>query len=380
MSEHYANEPERNTLGDNPVVSIYRSLVILTIVVAAISFGQDIIVPLALAFLLAVLLRPIEAFFIRLGLPKALAISLTVLLAVLLLAGVILLLSIQISEFSEQWPKLKRNINDAYRQVRRWVRREYSVSFWEQDQYIKKAQTRTIENLQNSEAIGNITGSLGTLVLLPIYVFLLLYYRTMFIHFSVVLFADKHKAKVLEIMGQIKTIIQSYMLGLLLETAAVATMNAIGLLILNVQYAILLAAMAAILNLVPYIGGLVATALAVAVTFMNHPEGYTVLGVVLVFIVVQLIDNNLLVPLIVGSKVRINALVSILGVLVGGAIAGLSGMFLSIPTIAIMKAIFDRVDHLKAWGILLGDETPEEASTQFEKSMKESSAPLKNKT
>jgi predicted PurR-regulated permease PerM len=61
-------------------------------------------------------------------------------------------------------------------------------------------------------------------------------------------------------------------------------------------------------------------------------------------------------PYVVSSKVKINALVSIIGVLVGGALAGVSGMFLSIPGIAILKAIFDRVDGLQPWGMMLGDD------------------------
>ncbi len=222
-----------------------------------------------------------------------------------------------------------------------------------------------MENFQSAETLGIVTGPLGSLVLIPIYAFLLLYYRAMLLHFMVVLFAEKYKTSVMEILGEIKSIIQSYMVGLLLETAAVATLNSVGLLILNVQYAVLLGIMAAILNLVPYIGGLVATALAVMVTFINHPDSYTLLGVVGVFLTVQFIDNNFLVPLVIGSKVRINALVSIVGVFVGGALAGISGMFLSIPAIAMMKVVFDRVDGLKPWGILLGDQTPEQTNNNL---------------
>ena len=210
-----------------------------------------------------------------------------------------------------------------------------------------------------------ITGPLGTLTLIPIYVFLLLYYRTMLLHFVVVLFPERHTARVKEVMSEVKAVIQSYVVGLLIETAAVAGLNAIGLVILNVQYALLLSVIAAILNLIPYIGGLVATVLTVLVTFGNQPDPSIMLGVLIVFIVVQFIDNNLLVPLIVGSKVRVNALVSIVGVLVGGALAGVSGMFLSIPAIAIMKVIFDRVESLRAWGVLLGDQTPEEAGSNL---------------
>jgi predicted PurR-regulated permease PerM len=337
-----------------------HSLIALALITLILYLGQDIIVPLAMAGLLAVLLRPIEGWLLRMGIPKVLAISLTVTLAILLVAGLTVILSMQIADFSDELPKLKKNINDFYREIRRWVRREYSVSYRQQDQYLQKAQTQTLENFQGGDTLGVVTGPLGTLVLLPIYVFLLLYYRAMLLHFIVEVFTQKHKAKVHEVLSEIKSIIQSYMVGLLLETTCVAVLNCIGLLVLNVQYAILLGIMAAILNLVPYIGGLVAIVLAVLVTFISHPEVNTILGVVGIFLVVQFIDNNFLVPLVIGSKVRINALVSIIGVLVGGAIAGISGMFLSIPAIAMLKVIFDRVEGLEPWGILLGDQTPVE--------------------
>jgi predicted PurR-regulated permease PerM len=343
------------------------SLTLLTIgiVMVAIYLGQDIIIPLALAGLLAVLLRPLEQWLMRIGIPKLIAITLALTIAVLIVSAVTVLISMQVAEFSDEWPRLKKNIDHFYRDARRWIRREYSVSYRQQAEYLKNAQSKTLETFQGPETLGAVTGPLGTLILIPIYTFLLLYYRAMLIHFSVVLFAEEQKHRVLEILGQIKSIIQSYMVGLLLETTAVAVLNSAGLLVLNVQYAILLGVMAAILNLVPYIGGLVATVLAVMVTFISHPEIDVLLGVVGVFIAVQVIDNNFLVPFIVGSKVRINALVSIVGVLVGGALAGLSGMFLSIPAIAMMKVIFDRVPGLEPWGILLGDQTPEQANNNL---------------
>ena len=242
--------PQMDSLSSKPFYhKLSHSLIAIALITVAIYLGQDILVPLAMAVLLAVLLRPVEGWLIRIGVPKVLAISIAVTAAVLIMAGVAILISMQLSDFSDEWPKLKRNINDAYRDIRRWIRREYSVSYRQQDQYIKKAQTETLENFQSAETLGVVTGPLGSIILIPIYVFLFLYYRAMLLHFMVVLFADKYKAQVMEIVGEIKTIIQSYMVGLLLETGAVAIMNSVGLLILNVQYAILLGVMAAILNL-----------------------------------------------------------------------------------------------------------------------------------
>ncbi|GAB3248473.1 AI-2E family transporter [Larkinella harenae] len=336
-----------------------HTLLALGLIMAALYLGQDIIVPFAMAGLLAVLLRPIEAWLIRRGVPKVIAISLVLLLAIVVIAGLTLLLSMQLANFTDDWPKLKKNVNDVYNDARRWIRREYNVSYQKQEQYLKQAQAQTLDTLQGSGTLGIITGPLGTLLLLPIYIFLLLYYRAMLIQFVLRSFADQHMERVREVLGEIRAVIQSYVVGLVAETVCVAVLNSVGLLILGIQYAVLLGVIAAIMNLIPYIGGLVATVLAVAVTFVNHPDLTSLLGVVGVFLVVQFIDNNFLVPVIVGSKVRINALVSIVGVLLGGALAGVSGMFLSIPVIAILKVIFDRVEGLEHWGILLGDQTTE---------------------
>ena len=342
-----------------------HSLLALAIITTAIYLGQDILVPLAMAGLIAVLLRPVENRLTRLGMHKVIAISLALLFAVIIVFGIAAVLSMQLSDFADDLPKIRQNINDFFDDAKRWVRREYNVSYRQQDKYLQKAQAQTLDSLQSPDTLGFITGPLGTLTLIPIYVFLLLYYRSMLLYFIVVLFAEKHADRVRDVLSEVKAVVQSYMVGLLIETSCVAALNSIGLLILGVQYAILLGVMGAILNLIPYIGGLVATFLTVIVTFSNNPELSVILGVVGIFLLVQFIDNNVFVPLIVASKVRVNALVSIVGVLIGGALAGVSGMFLSIPVIAILKVVFDRVDSLRPWGVLLGDQTPEQAGSNL---------------
>jgi predicted PurR-regulated permease PerM len=86
----------------------------------------------------------------------------------------------------------------------------------------------------------------------------------------------------------------------------------------------------------------------------------------------------MLMPLVVGNKIRINALAIITGVLVGGALAGVAGMFLAIPGVALMKVTFERVKGLKPWATLLGDETSGRArSNPIEKLMTRVSAKKK---
>lgn len=161
-----------------------------------------------------------------------------------------------------------------------------------------------------------------------------------------------------DILNQTKTAIQSYMVGLLLEALIVAVLNSTALLILGVDYAILLGVIGAILNMIPYLGGIIAIALPVLMATVTKDGFSTQLGVIIAYAIIQFIDNNILVPRIVSSKVEINALFSILVVLLGNALWGVPGMFLSIPAVAILKIIFDRIEDLKPWGKLLGDEVP----------------------
>ena len=124
--------------------------------------------------------------------------------------------------------------------------------------------------------------------------------------------------------------------------------------ILGIKYFVLLG----LLTLLPYIGIFISLLLSVVVTFATAGTGHLLLLIATLFSI-HLLDANLLLPLIVGAKVRLNALITILGVIVGGSIWGLTGAFLAIPVIAITKIIFERIDGLKPWAMLLGDERDE---------------------
>jgi len=169
-------------------------------------------------------------------------------------------------------------------------------------------------------------------------------------------FKEKNAAIVYDIVETIQYIIRKYLVGLLLEMSAVAVVCCGVFLLIGIKYAILLGIITALFNIIPYIGIFTALLLNVIITFATVGVATKVLLVVITVVAMHLIDSNILLPLIVGSKVRINAFITLLGVVAGEMIWGISGMFLSIPIIAIAKIIFDRVESLQPWGHLLGDE------------------------
>jgi predicted PurR-regulated permease PerM len=137
-----------------------------------------------------------------------------------------------------------------------------------------------------------------------------------------------------------------------------ATLETVSLLMLGIEYAVFLGIIGALLNVIPYIGGLVAVALPMIVALATETSPIYALYILVIYYLIQLIDNNYIVPKIVASKVKINALFSIIVVLAGNALWGIPGMFLSIPLLAIVKLIFEQIESLKPWGYLLGDTMP----------------------
>jgi predicted PurR-regulated permease PerM len=161
-----------------------------------------------------------------------------------------------------------------------------------------------------------------------------------------------------DILSQIKVSINNYIVSLIIEMIVVSVLTSLGLWIIGVKYFVLLGLITGILNLIPYIGIFIAGIITVLASLTGSGEISVILGILIVNIIVQFIDNNLLVPLIINSKVEINAFVSIMGIIVGGAAAGIAGMFLAIPLLAILKIIFDRIDSLSPWGYLMGNHVP----------------------
>ena len=331
-------------------------LLLLTLFGAIIFIGSDIIVPFAFSLLLAVLLLPLNNFLERKKMGRVFAISVSLILSALFFTALVYFLTSQIVSFVQDVPAIKKQLMHHVLEIQGWLTAHFNIT--------KKVQVSIVndatENIKASGFIGDtvlsLTQMIAVFVLLPVYTFLLLYYRDMIYAFFVRVFKNEHADKVKEVLKESRYIVQGYMLGLLVEMGIVAAINSLGFILLGVQYAIFLGLLAAILNIIPYIGMLIASVFCAIVTLSTSAHIGDVVGVVVILTVVQFIDNNIIMPKVVSSRVKINALITILGVLAGGALAGISGMFLSIPTIAILKVIFDRVEGMQAWGLLLGDE------------------------
>ena len=322
--------------------------------------AQSIIVPIIFSILLAILLHPVVNFFVRIKINRVIAIMMTLLLTLLLIAAFSGLLFSQASRFSDSWPILVDKFSLTLNQAVNWASGYFDINPGKIDAWILKTKGELINT--SSAAIGQTLINLGSgvviLFLIPLYIFLILFYQPLLLDFIRKLFNENNQGRVSEIITQIKSVVQHYLTGLLIEGVMVAALNATALLILGIEYAVLLGIIGALLNVIPYIGGLVAVAMPMMIALVTKSSVWYAFYVLAAYYCIQLFDNNFIVPKIVASKVKINALFSIIVVLAGNALWGIPGMFLSLPLLAIIKVIFDHIDPLKPWGFLLGDTMP----------------------
>jgi len=317
---------------------------------------RDILVPISFALMLAVLLNPLTALLQKWKVPRVAAITIAVVTAMLLIAAVGYFLFVEMSSFSTQVPIFKKKSMELLAKTQHEISSHFGIDVQKQDKYIDEAGNGLKPLL--ATAMGTAVGTLSMVFLLPVYAFLFLFYKTLIIDFLYDVFAEENAKELRLVLTQTKGAIQNYMFGLIIEALIVGSLNTVALLLLGVKYAVLLGFLGALLNVLPYIGGIVAVLLPVLIATVTKDGFQTQLGIVIAYVIIQFIDNHFLIPYIVSSKVKINALISIIVVLLGGAIWGLSGMFLSIPFIGVLKIIFDRVPGLKPWGRLIGVEIP----------------------
>ncbi|RCH55199.1 AI-2E family transporter [Mucilaginibacter hurinus] len=346
-------------------VTVRRSLELLGLLAAGTLFiiGQNIIMPLLMAFFISLMLLPVLRMLRKIKIPEAVSIFLLILLLFVVLGLIVWLFSAQIGSLITDFPQIKQNVSKHLDALSKWIAEKFDYSATEQLKFIDEQSNSLLSSTGNilSGAANSVTGLLLFFGLIPIYIYLILLYKNLLIRFVFMWFdAEQHKS-VEEGMRATEGIIKSYLIGLLIQITYITVLLGGILFLFGIKHALLIGIIFAFLNLIPYLGALIGNILGVLITLASSQEISDIIIVLATIAVVQFLDNNILMPRIVGSKVKINALIAIVGVIVAGTMAGISAMFLALPMIAILKIIFDRSEQFKQWGVLLGDERPQQS-------------------
>ena len=293
----------------------------------------------------------------KLKFKRSLSALTAVVLMIAVLYGILYFFGSQLSQLWADWPLLIKQATTAFHDIQHWIESTFSINIHKQENYLSESTEKALST--SATIIGGtlltLSSSLLFLAFTLLFTFFILNYRRILFRFLTSVFTEEYKVMVGAIVDKIQLIIKKYITGLFLQMLIVSILMIVSLSVLGVKYAILLGLIAGIFNIIPYLG--ISTSLIISVLITFATAGATkALFVIFAFIGVHTIDGNLLMPMVVGSKVKINALFAFIGIVVGEMVWGISGMFLCIPYLAILKIIFENVTGLEAWGMLLGEE------------------------
>jgi predicted PurR-regulated permease PerM len=326
--------------------TIFRVLIILVALVF-LWFVRDILIMLFVALLLAALIEPFADWLHRYKIPRGFGV---LVIYIILFAAVAVSLLLIVPPFVDQFGKLFESLSTIFFGVGDSISRlyEFSAQFGFKEQLVQ-----SVNELQGS--FGNviaglfstITGIVGGLIQLIIILVLAFYmvveedaWRRLFRRVA----PDEYQPYLTQLFTKMQKKIGMWLRGQLLLMLIVGVTTYIGLTLLGVEYALVLALFAGVMEVVPYAGPTIGAVPAIVIAFVQSP----VLGVavLLLYVVIQQIENNILVPKIMQKVTGLNPIVSIVALLVGFKLGSVAGAVLAIPVATLVSVfLYDIMSH-----------------------------------
>lgn len=334
------------------------TLIGLSLLIVIMSYGKFILMPLAFAGFLSMLLNPLVNKLESWKLGRAFSIILTILMVLVIFAGIITLISAQFVQFAERIPEVTERLKSVTTEGIRFLEETVGLSQEQRTNYLEQGLSNLIDSSGQyvSSFLGATTSAFTLMSLLPIFIFFMLYYKDMYQTFFGKLFEQKDgTARIDIVLTDVQEVTQNYLVGLLTVIGILAILNTTGLLLIGLEHAIFFGVFASLMAIIPYIGIIIGAFPPLLFAFLLGDSLITPLLVMAVFGTVQFLEGNFISPRIVGSKVAINPFMAMLALIIGGEIWGISGMILFVPLIGILRVIFSEIETLKPYGYLLGN-------------------------
>lgn len=335
-----------------------RLLIFLFLLFAGLYFARTFLVPVSLAVLLAMLMSGLANRLERWKLSRGLSTTICTLILVVSFAGTVFFVTDEVAEFANDLPKLKERAEENLGSMQDYVAQRWSISSQKQDAFVKGRSSSLLDGVSAviQSILGLIADVLRYFVLISVYVFLMLFYRDRFYLFLLRLMPDNRQQYAREVTEKSTAIAEKYLAGRLMLTVILFGLYALGFTLIGLEHAMFMAMIGAVMGIIPIVGTIIGGLIPVAMAFITGSSA-TALGAIGVFLVAQIIENYVLTPLVVGSKVNLNPLFTIMAVILGGALWGAIGMIVFIPFLGMIKIVCDNVTSLQPFGLLIGKES-----------------------
>ncbi len=336
-----------------------RLILVLALVLSVLSLlwaARSGLFPFVFALVLAYILLPLvnlldrtlRRLAPRFGGARPVAILLAYLISVLVVVAFFqLLLPVIGKQFNALWDNRQEIASAVERWVDQglvWYRETIPADIQTQiDTAVRQAGARLASAAQTalvqtiSAVTSTVTFVIG-LVIVPIWLFYVLNEQSRFMRAAVQIVPESIRADVVNVMRIADRILSKYLRGQLLLCVVVGSLSALGLMLLGVNFPIVLGVIAGVFEILPFVGPILGAVPAVLVALIQRP--LLAVWTILLFLVIQQVENTVLVPRISGKAVELHPALIVVVLIVGTQVAGLWGAILAVPLTAIVRDVF----------------------------------------
>lgn len=335
-------------------------LLLIVLITGILYFAKPLLMPLAVAGILALVFLPLCRWLESKGMAQVVATILCGFIFAVIVSGILGLLFWRIRHLGGDLSAIKENFSHFLSHFRQYLRDGLGIEPPKQKDLL--AVTVQPDAAGVSHMVGLIMQKLIdliiNLVLILVYMIMLLNLRHRVKEFMLKIAPPDSQVKTKMIMIRSVRVVQQYLSGLAIVIACLWVMYSIGFSILGVRNAIFFAILCGLLEIVPFVGNLTGSTLTSLMALSQGGGMQMVAGVLAIYAVIQFLQFYIISPLVMRTQVRIAPLFTILVLIAGDLIWGIPGMILAIPILGIIKIIFDNIEPLQPWGFLIGQEKP----------------------
>ncbi|WP_207430370.1 AI-2E family transporter [Sabulibacter ruber] len=328
--------------------------------VVALYYGKVFLIPLAFAIVFAMLMTPVSRWFENRGISRIPATLLCIFIILLFVGLIFLVISLQAASFSKDLPQIQSKLQETVTVAQQWIQQRFGVAPQEQISFVQEQISKLSQSANKflTGLVGGAVGIITSFALIILYLFFLMWKREKYEAFFLKIFSGDEKPVTVETLQEITKVSAQYLVGRLISMLFLAICYGIGFSIIGMKNAILISLVAVLPTIIPYVGSIIGGAFPILMAFVSGSTGMVV-PVVIVLVVAQVIDNNLIEPLVMGSKLNISPIMTIFAIVLGELIWGIPGMILFEPLFAIIRIICDHIPKLHPYGYLLEDDVAE---------------------
>jgi predicted PurR-regulated permease PerM len=336
-----------------------QRIIALGIVFAFLYFASSVVMTLLLAVLLAYFLDPFVRFLERMHIPRALGALLMLLAVTSLVSGLSYLMVDRADQFLANWPRYSTVLRHTATAIDRKL-----ATVEKQVESIAPEEERGRPTLQVTESrpvrdllfrgVGSLYSILLVATFLPFLVFFMLAAKQRIWRATMELFPAGKRARVKEALDQVSAMLRSYVAGNALVALILMLASWAFFLVIHLDYPFLTACVSGLLNLIPYLGAVLAWLPPFIIGMAQWKTIGPYVGIAAMLSFFHIIGINVLMPSIVGRRVHLNALAVTIALLFWGWLWGAIGLILAIPITATIKVICDHVDGWEPAGRWLG--------------------------